>query len=52
MKIIIKKIKIKHKDEQEKKQEEDQNGLDGDYDLNESIMDEQLVDTDSDKSKY
>ena len=36
------------KDEQEKSQE-DQNGLDGDYDLNESIMNEQLVDTDSKK---
>ena len=36
-------------DEQEKKQEEDLNGLDGDYDLNESKIDEQLVDTDSDK---
>ena len=36
------------KDEQEKRQE-DQNGLDGDYDLNESIMNEQLVDTDSKK---
>ena len=37
-------------DEQEKKlEEENQNGLDGDYDLNESRMDEQLVDTDSDK---
>jgi cobaltochelatase CobT len=36
------------KDEQEKGQE-DQNGLDGDYDLNESIMNEQLVDTDSKK---
>jgi len=34
-------------DEQEKRQEEDQNGLDGDFDLNESIMNEQLVDTDS-----
>jgi len=37
-------------DEQEKKQEEEsQNGIDGDYDLNESIMNEQLVDTDSNK---
>ena len=35
------------KDEQEKRQEEDQNGLDADFDLNESIMNEQLVDTDS-----
>ncbi len=38
------------KDDQEKKQqEEDQNGLDGDYDLSDTKMDEQLVDTDSDK---
>ena len=37
-------------DEKEKKQEEEnQNGIDGDYDLNDSIMDEQLVDTDSNK---
>ena len=37
-------------DEREKKQEdEDQNGLDSDYDFNESIINEQLVDTDSDK---
>jgi cobaltochelatase CobT len=36
-------------DEQEKRQEEDQNGLDGDYDLEESILNEQLVDTDSSK---
>jgi cobaltochelatase CobT len=37
-------------DEQEKTQEdEDKNGLDGDYDLNESILDEQLIDTDSNK---
>ncbi len=36
-------------DEQEKTQEEDQNGLDGDYNISESIMNEQLVDTDSDK---
>jgi len=36
-------------DEQEKRQEEDQNGLDGDYDLDESILNEQLVDTDSSK---
>ena len=35
-------------DEDEKrKEEEDQYGLDGDYDLNESKIDEQLVDTDS-----
>ena len=40
----------KAQDEQEKrKEEESQNGIDGDYDLNESIMNEQLVDTDSDK---
>ena len=40
----------KSRDEQEKKREEEsQNGIDGDYDLNESIMNEQLVDTDSDK---
>ncbi len=38
------------KDDQEKKQqEEDQNGLDGEYDLSDTKMDEQLVDTDSDK---
>ena len=38
------------KNEQEKrKEEEDRNGLDGEYDLSESIMDEQLVDTDSKK---
>ena len=37
-------------DEQEKRQqEEDQSGLDGDFDISESVMDEQLVDTDSDK---
>jgi len=35
--------------EEEKRKEEDQNGLDGEYDLNESRIDEQLVDTDSDK---
>ncbi len=36
--------------EQEKrKEEEDQNGLEGDYDLSDSKIDEQLVDTDSDK---
>ncbi len=40
----------KANDEQEKRQEEeDQNGLDGDYDLNESVLNEQLVDTDSNK---
>ena len=36
-------------DEQREKQEEDQSGIDGDYNLNESQLDEQLVDTDSDK---
>jgi len=36
-------------DKQEKKEEENQNGIDGDFDLNESMMDEQLVDTDSNK---
>ena len=37
-------------DEQEKKQEEEsQNGLDGDFDINDFMMDEQLVDTDSSK---
>jgi len=36
-------------DEQGKKQEEDQNSLDGDYNISESVMNEQLVDTDSDK---
>jgi len=37
-------------DEQEKRREEEgQNGLDGDYDLNDTIMNEQLVDTDSNK---
>jgi len=35
--------------EEEKIQEEDKNGLDGDCDLSKSRMDEQLVDTDSDK---
>ena len=35
--------------EQEKNKEEDQNGIDGDYDFNDFEMDEQLVDTDSDK---
>ena len=40
----------KANDEQEKKQEEEsQNGLDGDYDLNEAVLNEQLVDTDSNK---
>jgi len=38
------------KDEQEKKQqEENENGLDGEYDLSDTKMDEQLIDTDSDK---
>ena len=36
-------------EEEQKKQEESQNGLDAEYDLNEFKMDEQLVDTDSDK---
>ena len=36
-------------EEERKKQEESQNGLDSEYDLNEFKMDEQLVDTDSDK---
>jgi cobaltochelatase CobT len=37
-------------EEQEKnKQEENQNGLDGDYDFDDYSMDEQLVDTDSEK---
>ncbi len=39
-----------NQDDQEKgQQEQDQNGIDGDYDLDEYRMDEQLVDTDSDK---
>ncbi len=38
------------KDEQKKSQEEEsQNGLEGEYDINDSIMNEQLVDTDSNK---
>ncbi len=38
------------KDQQEKKlEEENQNGLEGDYDFNESVIDEQLIDTDSNK---
>lgn len=38
------------KDDQEKKQqEENENGLDGEYDLSDAKMDEQLVDTESDK---
>ncbi len=36
-------------DKNEKRQEEDQNDLDGDYNISESVMNEQLVDTDSDK---
>ncbi len=36
-------------EEEKRQQEENQNGLDGDFDLNESIMDEQLMDTDSNK---
>ncbi len=36
-------------DEEQKNQEEDQIGIDGDYDLNDSKIDEQLVDTNSDK---
>ncbi len=36
-------------EEEQKKQEESQNGLDSEYDLNEFKMDEQLMDTDSDK---
>ena len=40
------------KDEQEKKREdEDQNGPEGDYDFNESVMDEQLIDTNSNIQK-
>ena len=39
-----------NQDDQEKsQQEQDQNGIDADYDLDEYRMDEQLVDTDSDK---
>ncbi len=34
-------------DQEKKQQEEDQNGLDGDYDLNDTKMDEQLFDTES-----
>ena len=38
------------KDEQQKSQEEENlNDMEGEYDLNDSIMNEQLVDTDSDK---
>ncbi len=36
-------------EDENKKQEQDQNGLDTDYDLDEFEMDEQLVDTDSEK---
>ena len=36
-------------DQEKSKQEQDQNGIDGDYDLDEYRMDEQLVDTYSDK---
>ena len=40
----------KTQEEQEKnRQDESQNGIDGDYDLDEYKMDEQLVDTDSEK---
>ncbi len=39
----------KQGEEENRKQEEDQNGLDDDYDFNELNMDEQLVDTDSEK---
>ena len=46
----MKKIKkSKLREERTKKQEESQNGLDSESDLNEFKMDEQLVDTDSDK---
>ena len=38
-------------EEEKRENEEDRNGLDGDYDLTESRMDEQLVDTDSDKQR-
>jgi len=36
-------------DQEKNQQEQDQNGIDADYDLDEYRMDEQLVDTDSDK---
>ena len=36
-------------DQEKDQQEQDQNGIDADYDLDEYRMDEQLVDTDSDK---
>ena len=36
-------------DQEKSQQEQDQNGIDTDYDLDEYRMDEQLVDTDSDK---
>ena len=42
--------KNQSQEEQEKnKQDESQNGIDGNYDLDEFKIDEQLVDTDSDK---
>ncbi len=41
---------VENEDRQENaEQKEDQNGIDGDYDLNEYRIDEQLVDTDSEK---
>ena len=51
-KIIIsnRDFENENQDDQEKsQQEQDQNGIDADYDLDEYRMDEQLVDTDSDK---
>ena len=36
-------------EEEKRKQEEEQYGLDGEYDFDDPVMDEQLVDTDSDK---
>ncbi len=36
-------------DQEQKREEESQSGLDGEYDISETIMDEQLVDTDSNK---
>ena len=45
-----KKFESLSQNEQEKRQEEqDQNGIDGDYDFSDYKMDEQLVDTDSNK---
>jgi len=41
--------KDQSKEEQEKNEEESQDGMEGDYDLNESKLDEQLIDTDSEK---